>query len=123
MESIQAWKGPAVDVDFGPEDFEILNIALAFDPELRLSAFFLKRARETDLQYPVENPEQLVTLLGESRRVTLCGHSIHEQDVSRFMPREWFPIAHEGEFISRVYLALTRCVRESQEFQNTKQSS
>ena len=113
MTDIERWKGLAADVVFEPSDFDILDLTLCRDPDLRLTAFALKKARESGLRFPVDAPEKLSMLLGSSPREERCGHSIGKEEIVKYMPREWFPINHEGELVSCVYLALARCAHDA----------
>ena len=75
-------------------------MALCVDPEVRLSAFWLTRAREAALEYPIMRPEQPQPLLGETQAHEGCGHRIRAPDVVKYLPPEWFPIENGGEFVS-----------------------
>jgi hypothetical protein len=99
-------------IEFEPDDFDILNMTLDLVPELRICAETVKRARRIGLRFPVRRPEALFDLLegevfeGESHRIT-------KKDISRYMPPGFFPIDNENELIGRVYVALVRCNQET----------
>jgi hypothetical protein len=41
------------------------------------------------------------------------GHRVDGQTIVQALADEWFPLAHEGEFLSVVHLALMRCRAEA----------
>jgi hypothetical protein len=106
------WRGHSADIDFEPKDFEVLDLALNVDPELRLSALAVKRARQAGLKYPVTGADDLAALFDRSG-FRGGGHTIVPADAAKYMPAEFFPIAHEGELVSRIYIALRRCNHEA----------
>src|SRR5262245_26766367 len=71
-----------------------------------------QEARRRGVTYPVANARELKSHL---KRVNLVfgNHRIDSEAVARTMPDAWFPIAHEGELLSRVHLALIRCEAEA----------
>jgi hypothetical protein len=111
MDDKSRWSGVCSDITFERDDFEVLDLALQLIPELRLCALALKRARAAKLQYPIESVDALTGLLPNERFVG-AGHHITSRDMRHYLPAEFFPIAHEGELVSRLYLALTRCKHE-----------
>ena len=108
---IVSWRGHSASIEFDADDFEVVDQTLNLIPELRICALAAKRARHAKLRYPVENVEQLVALL-DGKSFSGGGHDINADLIRRFMPEEFFPITHEGELISRAYIALLRCVHE-----------
>lgn len=107
----QAWHGPGADLQFEPEDFEVLDLTLGQIPELRICALALKRARARKLKYPVRNAKALSVLIGKGQFVG-GGHKISTADIGRYMPADFFPLANEGELVSGIYIALMRCKHE-----------
>jgi hypothetical protein len=106
-----AWHGSGADLEFLPSDFEVVDLVLGLIPELRVCAVALKRARAAGLKFPVTNPQGLFALF-DGKIFTGAGHRFDTSDVSRCMPPEFFPIASEGELVSRIYIALIRCKHE-----------
>jgi hypothetical protein len=110
-EARRAWHGAGADLRFEPSDFEVVDLVLGQIPELRICAFALKRARATKLQFPIAEAKTLFPLL-EKRQFEGGGHEFGTKDIATFMPPEFFPILDEGEFVSRMYVALLRCKHE-----------
>ena len=110
--TLEGWHANALDAQFGAEDFEVLDKTLTVVPNLRIVAFLGREARKRGLSYPVATAAELVSCLG-SDKFELVGHRIDGETVGRAMSQMWFPIAHEGEFLSRIYLALLRCEAEA----------
>jgi hypothetical protein len=117
-ESRRAWHGAGADLRFEPADFEVVDLVLGQVPELRICAMALKRARAKHLKYPVKDAAALAGLL-ENGRFVGGGHAFVEKDIGTFMPPEFFPIHDEGEFVSRMYIALVRCRHEEHLKQNS----
>jgi len=111
MEEMARWQGASAEIAFEPADFDVLDIALSLIPELRIAALVVKRARQAKINYPIDRAEVLVALLGK-KRIVVAGHRIAPDDVAAYLPPEFFPIAHEGELVSRAYLGLMRCSYE-----------
>jgi hypothetical protein len=105
------WQGPGADLVFDRNDFEILDLVTNLSPELRVSAAVLKQARAANLAYPIERVDDLIQLLNGERFIG-GGHHITDQSIKQYMPAEFFPIEHEGDLVSRVYMALLRCKHE-----------
>jgi hypothetical protein len=108
MERLEHWRGAGSDIEFEPEDFEVLELSLALIPEVRVCAQVLKWAREANLKYPVMSPAGLTTAM---RRKTFTGggHTLDAKGILTFMTSEYFPINDEGDLLSRSYMALLRC--------------
>jgi hypothetical protein len=107
----QAWHGPCADLQFEPEDFEVIDLTLGQIPELRICALALKRARARKLKYPVRNAKALSVLIGKGK-FEAGGHKISPSDIGRYMPTDFFPLANEGDLVSGIYMALMRCRHE-----------
>src|SRR4030095_9399122 len=104
----QAWHGPCADLQFEPEDFEVIDLTLGQIPELRICALALKRARARKLKYPVRNAKSLSVLIGKGQFAG-GGHKIRISDIGRYMPEDLFPLDNEGELVLGIYIALMRC--------------
>jgi hypothetical protein len=112
-EAMQAWRGPHDDITFVADDFEILDLTLYLVPELRVCALALKMARAVGIRYPIENPDEIVDLVDEDAGFAGGGYEFSRAVARVYLPPEYFPIEHEGELISRVFLALMRARNEA----------
>ena len=106
-----AWHGAGAELRFDPSDFEVIDLVLGQIPELRVCAFALKRARATNLKFPLSSAKDLFGLL-QNRRFAGGGHEFGTKDIATYLPAEFFPIIDEGELVSRLYIALLRCHHE-----------
>jgi hypothetical protein len=107
---IDGWLAPGKGIEFEQGDFDVLDLVLSLQPELRICALAVKRARTAGITYPIETVEVLSNLVGEG--FSGAGHRISIEDVPYFIPQVYLPIEHEGELVSRVYLGLIRCREE-----------
>jgi hypothetical protein len=112
MDARSRWASSAKDIVFGKDDFEVLDLAVSLNPDLRISALAVKRARDAKLKYPIERVDALQLLLHKGV-FKGGGHHILPDDVHHYMPEQFFPIDSEEELISRIYIALTRCRHEA----------
>ena len=94
-------------------DFEVLAIALAMSPALRVVAIGLKRSRQLGLSYPIESSSQVMRLLGDSLEANIDGHSITEASLREHIVKTDFPIASEQHLAMVLYLAQRRCRHRS----------
>lgn len=101
-------RNPHDKVVFTPEDLEVMDAALDYNPELRLSAGIAKVARREKLKFPVKSAQDLLRLMPK-RSVLVEGHHLRASSIETYMRKEYFPIADERELISRCYLALMTC--------------
>lgn len=99
-------------VQFDPGDFEVLDIVSRLDPQLRVCAWAIKRARLVELAYPVEKAEALQALL-EGEFFEGEGYLIRREEITRYMHDGFFPIRSEEELVSRVYVTLMSCRSDS----------
>jgi hypothetical protein len=99
------------ELTFEPEDFEVLDIALRRDPELRLGAWAAKRRRQLGLTYPLVDIGALLDLMNAGEFVG-GGYRISSEDVARYMPQKFFPINSDEDLIGRVRIALVRARQE-----------
>jgi len=95
-------------IEFVPEDFGFLDTVLRLQPELRICALALKRAKLHKLSFPVNNPTDILHLLPEGE-IAVEGHVIDHSAIQQYMVKELFPIRNEDELALRVYGALLRC--------------
>jgi hypothetical protein len=98
-------------IEFNPNDFDIMDLALDHIPELRLCAGVVKAARRAQLQFPVTSSRALQALLPREQ-VFIEGHHLEASLIERYMPSQFFPIANEKELIARCYVALMRCQQD-----------
>jgi hypothetical protein len=112
MSTPENWSMLSRGISFDEQDYELLEMVLHVVPDLRVTAYIGKRARQCELKYPVLTAEQLAMLMGEER-IEVGEFSIDRNAVLNALTPEMFPLAHEGEFLSCVYLALLRCRAET----------
>lgn len=112
--SEEGWRANALELCLGANDVDLLDRILCVVPELRIVTFLAQQARKRDLKYPISTVAELAGYLGRDC-FELAGYRIDRKAVIDAMPGEWFPIAHEGEFLSAIHLALHRCRREAVE--------
>lgn len=112
--NVAGWRGNAMDLRLGPDDLDLLDNVLTVVPILRIVAAIGQEARKRGLKYPVSAAGDLVSHLGD-KPLRLGEHRVDKQTIVHAMAESWFPIAHEGELLSRVHLALIRCEREAEQ--------
>jgi hypothetical protein len=105
---ISVSKCPYEKIVFTPEDYAVMDAALDYSPELRLSAGIAKVARREKLAYPVKSVREILKLMPK-RAVYAEGHHLRASSIEMYLREEYFPIANERELISRCYLALVTC--------------
>lgn len=110
--TIEGWRGNAIELTLGPEDLALVDLVLTVNPLLRIVAALGQEARKRELAYPVDDARALQSCLGKERLV-FGNHRIDMASIAETMPETWFPIAHEGELLSRIHLALLRCEHEA----------
>src|SRR2546423_10260918 len=108
--SLEGWCADPVELSLGAGDLELIDHVLCVVPELRIVAFLGKEARRRGLAYPVSTAKDLVAILGGDS-IELAGHRVDAESIED-LPQEWFPLAHEGELLSVIYLGLHRCQAE-----------
>jgi hypothetical protein len=107
-DALEGWRGPSSDISFEPDDFEILDLTLCLMPELRICAQAVKIARAAGIRYPINSPDEIVDLVNENSGAAWGGYEFSRAGASLFLSPEHFPIEHEGELISRVFLTHMR---------------
>lgn len=112
VSTVEGWRGPAIPLSLSEADLDLLDLVLCVYPELRIVAYLGQVARSRKLTYPVEHVQQLVEAIGEDR-FELGEHLIDAEQIAKAMPEEWFPLSHEGEFLTVVHRALVRCSAEA----------
>jgi hypothetical protein len=110
---MQGWRRLGDGITFAPDDFEILDLTLYVMPELRVCAQAVKMARAAGIRYPIDNPDELLALVDEDAGFAGGGYEFSREGARAYLPPEYFPIAHEGELMSRIFLALTRARLEA----------
>jgi hypothetical protein len=110
--TVEGWRGNALAVEFCEDDLDLLDNVLTVVPILRIVAALGREARKRGLRYPVAGPADLVACLGKDT-LTYGVHRVTRATIEHAMPEGWFPIAHEGELLSRLHLALLRCEAEA----------
>ena len=112
IRSLEGWRGAALDLSLTAGDLDLVDKVLCVVPELRIVAFLAQEARRRGLAYPIPSANQLVELLSKDS-FQLAGHRVDPKSIVRALPKERFPLAHEGEFLSAIHMALHRCRAES----------
>ena len=97
----------------GASSFEPLELAekvLSSFPDLEMTFFSGLQARRAGLKYPIERHEDLKILFGDDGKAALShkGHSVTYAQVVEFLPKEFFPIEDEDNFLRRVLIAFQR---------------
>jgi len=110
--TVEGWRANALEIDFSADDVDLLDNVITVVPILRIVAAIGKEARKRGLRYPVATAADLARYLG-SESLLYGRHRVDPESIGRTMPDTWFPIAHEGELLSRVHLALLRCEMEA----------
>jgi hypothetical protein len=109
---LEGWRGPALPLSLSEADLDLLDLVLCVYPELRIVAYLGQMARARRLTYPVKDVQQLIDAIGGDR-FELGEHLIDAEQTAKAMPEEWFPLSHEGEFLTVVHRALVRCSAEA----------
>ena len=110
--TLEGWRANTIDLKLGVEDLDLLDTVTAIVPLLRIVTAIGQEARRRRVTYPVSSARELQSRL-KGVTLVLGNHRIDSDAVARTMPDAWFPIAHEGELLSRVHLALLRCEAEA----------
>jgi hypothetical protein len=110
--TLEGWRANCIELKLGAEDLDLLDNVTAIAPLLRIVTAIGQEARRRRVTYPIANARDLQSRLKRVRLV-IGNHRIDSEAVARTMPDAWFPIAHEGELLSRVHLALLRCEAEA----------
>jgi len=110
--TIAGWRANALQLQLTSDDLDLLENVITVVPILRIVVAIGREARKRGLTYPVSGVSGLQACLGTDR-IILAGHRIDNDTIASVMPEGWFPIAHEGELLSRVHLALLRCEMEA----------
>jgi hypothetical protein len=111
--TMSGWRAGALELHLSVDDLDLVDAVLCVYPELRVVISLGQLARRLGLSYPVNSGQQLVDLLG-NRSLILGGHAVDADSLIRALSDEWFPLAHEGEFLSAVHLGLIRCRTEAE---------
>lgn len=97
-----------IDVEFDCNDSAVLETTVRLVPELTIVAFALKHFHAANINYPVTEPDQLLTLL-PADQIVVHGHEITKQNIVRYLSGELFPVCNDHEFARAVYIGLNRC--------------
>ena len=112
IRSLQGWRGHQVELSLGERDLDLVDNALCLIPELRAVIRFGQEARRLGVTYPITSSKQLIGLLkGHSLR--LGELRVDAKSMAHALAKEWFPLAHEGELLSVIHLAIRRCQAEN----------
>ena len=108
VSTLEGWRGAALPLSISENDLELLDLVLCVYPELRIVLYLGQLARRHGLTYPVENVDRLTALIGDDS-FELGEHRIDASEIARAMPREWFPLSHEGDLLTAAHRALLGC--------------
>ncbi len=90
---------------FDEKDFEILMKVIKLHPELELIAYATKQAR-AKLTYPIKSYRDLAALSNtKAKTLSFRGETINMKQVRMFIPKDFFPIESEDQFIIRMLIA------------------
>ena len=97
---------------FGQQDLALVNAALSLMPELQLAAHLLREAKSLGLAYPIRTVSDLHPLIPQGS-LHAVGHIVNADEVDRFFPESYLPIADDDDFLRKVYMTLQRCRYEA----------
>jgi hypothetical protein len=101
-------EGRATATEGRSEELAVLDIVIELQPHLSTIASILRRARERNLQYPIDRRRQLLLLADGRIEATFGDVTLNYHNSIRFVPTEFFPISSERDFAKKLYLAFTR---------------
>lgn len=93
---------------FDGSHLDVLEAVIDLIPGLADVALAAITLRRKGSKYPIENVAELYSRGAEGDTVKLGDRAITRDQVSRFFPPEFFPIASEQELITRLFLAFQR---------------
>lgn len=97
---------PAVDT-VTAKDLPVLEKVLQLFPDLELVALIGIHARVRGLTYPLKAHADLGVLFpSRATKMTFRGHAVTRDQVVAHLPKEFFPIRSEDEFLRRIVIAL-----------------
>jgi hypothetical protein len=106
--TVDGWRGTTSQLHLAPEDLDLVSLVLHLDPELCALTWLAQQARLRGLRYPVKRPADLAALVAGDP-IQVADHHVSAQSVMEALDEAWFPLTHEGEFLSVLRLALVRC--------------
>ena len=112
VSSLDSWRGAAAGLTFDDGDLDLLDLVLSVAPDLRGVAQLGKLARRHGLEYPVPSAQEVAAVLRDER-VEVGEFVVGADDALAALGPELFPLAHEGELLSAIHLALQRCRAET----------
>ena len=95
-------------LEFGRDDFDVLDVTLKQVPELRICAGVLRAARAANVKYPITSVKSMIKLL-PAPELYIEGHWLRPALIERYIHQEYLPIENDEELVARCYLALMRC--------------
>ncbi len=112
IRSMQGWRGQQVELSLGERDLDLVDNALCLIPELRAVIRFGQEARRIGVTYPITSSKQLIGFLKRDS-LRLGELRVDAKSMAHALAKEWFPLAHEGELLSAIHLAIGRCQAEN----------
>ena len=92
---------------FDSEDVGLLEAVLDLVPDLDIVAYAAKLARER-VTYPIDDHSGLLPLFSGQDGVIFKDRQITFEQAVRFIPREFFPIESERDFLCRLLIVFQR---------------
>lgn len=88
---------------FTPDDLELLEKGLSLQPDLYFTIYAARLARTT-IKFPIADHAALKPLF-EGGSLKLKDRFVTFDQVIQFVPKEFFPIETEDQFLSRILIA------------------
>jgi hypothetical protein len=110
--TLAGWRARSHELKLSVEDLPLLDNVLSIAPLLRVVVAIGQEARRRKVRYPVKDASDLQSYL-DDKSLCYANHRVDKEAIARMMPDSWFPLAHEGELLSRIHLALLRCEAEA----------
>lgn len=92
---------------FDEKDLKLLESVLELVPDLDIVAYAAKLARDR-VKYPVQDHAGFLPLFGKGKSAQFKDRQITFEDVERFLPKDFFPIASERDLLCKLLIAFQR---------------
>jgi len=111
IRSLEGWRNDQIELSLGEQDLDLVDNALCLIPELRAVIRLGQEARRRGVAYPITSSRHLLGLL-KADSLRLGEVRVDAKSMTHALAKEWFPLAHEGELLSAIHLAIRRCQAE-----------
>ena len=98
---------------FDEQDVDVLTQVLLHIPNAAEVAYATKRARKR-AKYPIKNHDGLAALLDDGKATRFRDREVTVDSIKRYVPKEFFPIDDEQDFIAKLLIAFDRAEIEHQ---------